>query len=156
MTDTSSTHDHGDGILTRVLEGSRVVRTLRAPLRDDSRTSRATRWLSTVVRNSSGYRWLTKEPEPEVVVIDLRETWTVGPIVRLLDRLVDRVTPYWRESALKRGLDGSVTLGERAAGTRFGRLLVKLLEPPELPADATDSDEQADSRSAGGRDEKEE
>lgn len=153
MTDTSSTHGRDDaGILARALEGSRVARTLRAPFRDDSRTSRAARWLSTAVRNSYGYRWLTREPDPEVVVIDLRETWTVGPVIRVLDRLVDWVTPYWRESTLKRGFDGVVALGERAADTRFGQLVVKLLEPPESPKDATDSDERADARSTGQRD----
>jgi hypothetical protein len=32
------------------------------------------------------YRWLTAEPDPEVVVIDLRETLTVGPFLVVLDR----------------------------------------------------------------------
>ncbi|MFB6266386.1 MAG: hypothetical protein ABEI31_01900 [Halodesulfurarchaeum sp.] len=48
------------------------------------------------IRASFLYRWLTKEPEPEVIVIDLRETWTVGPIIAVLDRLVRtfaRATP---------------------------------------------------------------
>lgn len=40
------------------------------------------------VRHSWLYRWLTKEPEPDIIVIDLRETWTVGPIIALLDRVI--------------------------------------------------------------------
>jgi hypothetical protein len=40
-------------------------------------------------RSSVLYRWLTKEPEPDVIVIDLRDTWTLGPILAVLDRLVD-------------------------------------------------------------------
>ena len=134
-----SNRDRPDGPLARALDGSRVARTLRAPFRDDSRAMRTARWLSTAVRASFLFRWLTKEPEPEVVVIDLRETWTVGPAIYVLDLLVDRATPYWRASTLKRGLDGLVTLGERVADTKYGRLLVKLLEPPE-PQDRSDGE----------------
>ncbi len=45
--------------------------------------------LTAYVRGSFLYRWLTAEPEPEVIVIDLRETWTVGPFIALLDRLIE-------------------------------------------------------------------
>lgn len=89
--------------------------------------------VGTAVRNSYLYRWLTKEPEPEVIVIDLRETYTVGPIIALLDRLVEWIAPYWRESTPKRALDELVDVGERAAETRAGQLLGKLLAPPEPP-----------------------
>lgn len=41
------------------------------------------------VRSSFLYRWLTTEPDPDVIVIDLRETYTVGPVIRLLDRVVN-------------------------------------------------------------------
>lgn len=40
------------------------------------------------VRASLIYRWLTAEPDPEVIVIDLRDTRTVGPFLRVLDRVV--------------------------------------------------------------------
>lgn len=53
-----------------------------------------------VVRDSWLYRWLTAEPEPEVIVIDLRETWTVGPFIRLLDAVLDRVVPALSDSRL--------------------------------------------------------
>ena len=88
-------------------------------------------------RSSFLYRWLTKEPEPEVVVIDLRETRTVGPFVRLLDGSVERVAPYWRASRLSAGLDRLGSLVDRGLRTRPGRLLVALLEPPE-PPESTD------------------
>lgn len=39
-------------------------------------------------RESFLYRWLTAEPDPDVVAIDLRETYTVGPIIAVLDRIV--------------------------------------------------------------------
>ncbi|WP_336135398.1 hypothetical protein [Natronomonas amylolytica] len=35
-------------------------------------------------------RWFLAEPEPEVIVIDLRETYTVGPVIRALDWAVAR------------------------------------------------------------------
>lgn len=54
--------------------------------------------LGRYVRASFLYRWLTAEPDPEVVVIDLRETWTVGPILTVLDRV---------NSQLSRGLENS-------------------------------------------------
>lgn len=37
---------------------------------------------------SAGYRWLTAEPDPDVIVIDLRETRTVGPIIAAIDGAV--------------------------------------------------------------------
>lgn len=36
------------------------------------------------------YNWLTAEPEPEVIVIDLRETQTVGMVLTTLDRIFSR------------------------------------------------------------------
>ncbi|SHH68142.1 hypothetical protein [Halobaculum gomorrense] len=87
----------------------------------------------TYVRNSWLYTWLTKEPEPEVIVIDLRETWTVGPVIALLDWAIDRTLPYWCGSAIKRGLDRAVALAERAGETRAGQLLIRVLEPPAPP-----------------------
>ena len=54
--------------------------------------------LGRYVRASFLYRWLTAEPDPEVIVIDLRETWTVGPILTVLDRV---------SSQLSRGLENS-------------------------------------------------
>ena len=53
---------------------------------------RVARW----TRQSFLYRWLTAEPDPEVVVIDLRETYTVGPIVAALDRIVTALAGTWQ------------------------------------------------------------
>ena len=98
-------------------------------------------------RSSFLYRWLTKEPEPEVVVIDLRETRTVGPFVRLLDRSVELIAPYWQTSRLSAGLDRLGALVDRGLRTRPGRLLVALLEPPEPPERA-----ECDEHSTGDED----
>lgn len=88
---------------------------------------------ATVVRNSWLYGWLTAEPEPEVIVIDLRETWTVGPFITILDWAIETAAPWYRASTLKRGVDAVVALGERTADTRTGELVIALLEPPEPP-----------------------
>lgn len=94
---------------------------------------RTTRRLATVTRESYLYRWLTKEPDPEVIVIDLRETYTVGPIIRFIDAAITRVEPYWRESRVARILQRLERAGERAAETRLGEIVLRLLEPPEPP-----------------------
>ena len=60
------------------LAGSRVVSWLRVT------STRVESW----VRQSALYQWLTAEPDSEVIVIDLRETLTVGPFLGMLDWLV--------------------------------------------------------------------
>ena len=42
------------------------------------------------VTSSWLYGWLTAEPEPEVIVIDLRETRIVGAVLGVIDRVVTR------------------------------------------------------------------
>lgn len=49
---------HVEGTLARWFQGSRIV------------------------------QWFLAEPDPDVIVIDLRETYTIGPVLRVLDRLV--------------------------------------------------------------------
>ncbi len=61
------------------------------------------RRLTAAISHSYLYRWLTAEPEPEVIVIDLRETYTVGPILRLLDRFGAWLGPVVSRSAVGRG-----------------------------------------------------
>ena len=61
------------------------------------------RRLTAAISHSSLYRWLTAEPEPEVIVIDLRETYTIGPILRLLDRFGAWLAPIVAASQLARG-----------------------------------------------------
>ena len=123
--------------VSRVVDGS-IVGTIFDSLDEshlvsgvDSVGSNAAR----IVQRSFLFQWLTKEPEPEVIVIDLRKTRTVGPFIRLLDWAVARIRPYWEESALSRGLVKSIELGKQATETRVGTMLVRLLAPPEPPED---------------------
>lgn len=46
------------------------------------------------------YRWLTAEPEPEVIEIDLRETYSAGPMLAAIDRLLGSLIPHSRYSTL--------------------------------------------------------
>jgi hypothetical protein len=52
------------------------------------------------VRGSWLYRWLTNEPDPDVVVIDLRESWTVGPILAVLEWVFEPLERYWPRSGI--------------------------------------------------------
>lgn len=51
------------------------------------------------------YQWLTKEPEPAVIVIYLRDTRTIGPMIALMEWLIARLAPYWGGSVLNHGWD---------------------------------------------------
>ncbi|WP_245724153.1 hypothetical protein [Natronorubrum texcoconense] len=53
-----------------------------------------------VVESSFAYRWLTSEPDPEVIVIDLRETRAFGPLIRGVDRGVSEFTARSRTSTV--------------------------------------------------------
>ena len=57
------------------------------------------------VRESYLFRWLTAEPEPDVIVIDLRETVTVGPFLAVLDRLVPTAARAWSASRIRTSID---------------------------------------------------
>lgn len=128
-----ATEAPGAARLRESVERSRTLGSLRriADAAGDSRLAAMATWLVHATRHSVLYRWLTAEPEPEVIVIDLRDTFTVGPIVALLDRLVAALTPSWRSSGLKRATDAFVALVDAAADTKTGRTIMKLLEPPE-------------------------
>lgn len=52
------------------------------------------------VRDSWTYRWLTAEPSAAVVVIDLRETRTIGPIIAVLDLIGRTLQPMAERLAL--------------------------------------------------------
>ncbi len=60
-----------------------------------SRLAETVRWGERTTRQSWLYRWLTTEPESDVVVVDLRETMVVGPVLGSLDRLVGPLVRHW-------------------------------------------------------------
>lgn len=64
--------------------------------------------ITAVIRESALFQWLTAEPEPDVIVIDLRETWTVGPIIGLLDRVITALAAATADSRLVEGAERAV------------------------------------------------
>lgn len=110
--------------------------TLRSTLETAASTSgiaTATKILARYVRHSFLYRWLTTEPDPDVIVIDLRETYTVGPLIALLDRLALFLVRTWRGSLTRRSTERvrTATIWAWVAESRTIRLLAAALEPPE-------------------------
>ena len=95
------------------LAGSRVVSVLRFA------STRGGSW----VRQSALYQWLTAEPDPDVIVIDLRETWTVGPFLAVLDWLINRLVGAAADSravgVAQRGASATRAAPLRAAGLMF-------------------------------------
>ena len=86
--------DEADSRLAAAVADSRVVTALEragdriAELGRSEITERLAARGRCVVTDSYVYRWLTADPDPEVIVIDLRETHTVGPVVAILDRVL--------------------------------------------------------------------
>lgn len=145
-------------LVRRISEDSVVLSGLRA-LTSESGSSGAFR-SSTVgevmtswIEGSALYRWLTTEPEPEVIVIDLRETWTVGPVVAVLDWGVEFLASCWDGSRLSGVLEQCRNLAERVAETRGGQAMAALLLPPEPADDHRSAD--ATGRNTGESDERE-
>jgi len=81
------------------------------------------------VESSWLYRWLTAEPDAEVVVIDLRETLSAGPVLAQIDRRIRDFTAVMPTSGgLRRGY--RLRDGFRAHPIRivsFGALVVILV-----------------------------
>lgn len=69
---------------------------------EQSRVERLTTAGQRLVEASWLYRWLTAEPDPDVIVIDLRETVTVGPWLTLFQRGLEWLLPAAVSSALFR------------------------------------------------------
>jgi hypothetical protein len=90
---------------------------------DDARITAAAATIGRWARTSFLYRWLTAEPEPEVVEIDLRETLTVGPILVVLDRTV-RTLEQAAPTSTVRSLAADVTRRIRDAPIRVASLVV--------------------------------
>jgi hypothetical protein len=87
------------------------------------------------------YRWVTADPEPKIVVINLKETWTLGPVLSRLNHLVEEYQPYWRESILNTALSEVNKIINNADKTRVCQFLSRALLPPESPSSADDQEE---------------
>ena len=116
----------------RALAGSRIVGSARA----------VTAGAGHIVQNSYVYRWLTKEPDPDVIVIDLRETYTVGPFIAILDKVVPHVERAWTNSRFNALLHSVFDpIFDQLGETWAYELTVKVLAPPDPPESRADTDE---------------
>ncbi|WP_415380053.1 hypothetical protein [Halosimplex sp. TS25] len=71
-----------------------------------SRLADGVAWSAHAARTSWLYNWLTAEPNPDVVVIDLRETYVVGPVIRILDYMFDVLSRGWGRARSGQLLEG--------------------------------------------------
>lgn len=83
------------------------------------------------------WNWLIAEPEPEVIVIDLRETVTMGPVIVLLDWVVAWLSRRYQGSLIERIVivvaAGTSVLINRTGLRRVARIVNRALAPPEPP-----------------------
>jgi hypothetical protein len=125
----------------RALEESVVLSTLRRVSRDDTdsvggpHSGRPLTGYREWVTESVAYRWLTTDAEFGTVVVNLRQTRLLGPLLAAGARLADRVSPWWNNSQARAATDLLGRRVERLAETRGGRLVVTLLTPPRSGAD---------------------
>lgn len=61
-------------------------------------------------RGSRLYRWLTTEPEPEVIEIDLTKTLSLGPAIRVIDRVGGVLSRPWTFSTIHRSGESATEL----------------------------------------------
>ena len=108
------------GAIRRLTARSAVARTLHltrvriGAATANARLTDAGEAIGRFVRGSFCYRWLTAEPDPDVIVIDLRETATVGPLLRAVRRGVETLAPGVTSARLTRaGRTAASRLRER-------------------------------------------
>lgn len=97
-----------------VLSGSRIVTSSQA----------ITERLATWIRSSALYGWLTAEPDPDVIVIDLRETRTVGPVIRIIDRVFAALAASTPSSRVARGGRSLITMFKTRPLKLFGAVIL--------------------------------
>jgi len=80
------------------------------------------------------WQWLTADPDPDVIVIDLRETLTVGPVIVAIEWIVDRIAALYRGSRLETAV---ATVGRRlrrlSRRTGLSKLIARLFSAPSPP-----------------------
>lgn len=127
--------------IVRWITASSTYRTARAIARAPqyALVTRLLRVLARWTRSSYLFRWLTKEPDPEVIVIDLRDTYTVGPFIAILDWIITVLEPAYRRSRLQTAGAQVARGGAWLADTRPGRFMVGALGPSDPPQARSDA-----------------
>jgi hypothetical protein len=130
-------------ILQRAIYSSFVWDVLNSLDKDRiiSTVQTTTTQLTYAVEKSFLYRWLTTDSEPNVIVINLGETWTLGPVLDLLSHLINKCRPYWHESFFGTVLGEISTIIRNTGKTRIGQFLSRVLLPPESASPADEKEE---------------
>lgn len=102
---------------------------------EHSTAAKLARMGEAIARASFCYRWLTTEPDGDVIIIDLRESYIVDPVLLRIDRLVNKFRAIWHSPAFEWARDMYVTLSHTASRSVVIRTLLKLFEPPPPPED---------------------
>lgn len=99
-----------------------------------SRFGAANRTLAHWTRSSRLFRWLTAEPDPDVVVIDLRKTWTVAPFLAVVEWAGNWLGKYGSGAGTRTLLQRGVAIVAKVAqGSIVVDVLAAIFEPPEPP-----------------------
>ena len=129
--------------VARVVDGSRVIARLQYPpgvARNSRLASVASRLVATT-EYAIVYRWFTRDRESEPVVVDLGATYSLGPLVRGIDRAGSMLAPAWRTSRLKPLTERTKTLLVIGSDSQTVRLFTRLLEAPE-PRERKDEEQE--------------
>lgn len=95
--------------------------------------------LGTTARASILHRWLAKAPDHDASVVDLRETYTIGPIITTLDRLQPQLGQAWCSSTLGKTVADVVLAAKEAPIRTVSVVLVAAVLTNSLVAAITES-----------------
>ena len=116
--ENNTDHSHRPSVLQEsdhaVLTGSKILKGSRTTV------ERLSAW----TRSSALYGWLTAEPDPDVIVIDLRETRTVGPVIRIIDRVFAALAASTPSSRVARGGRFLITMFKTRPLKLFGAVIL--------------------------------
>lgn len=100
-------------------------------------------WWTRAVSESRLYGWFSGEGVATILVIDLRETYTFGPILGVLHRVSGLLARWYPGSSLSVGHDAIARLWVIAGDAHVVKVVAALLTPPAPPGvdeDETDTE----------------
>ena len=87
--------------------------------------------VTTITEESYVQDWLTDNAEPTIIV-DLRDTYTVGPFLGPLNRTTQSIEQAWHRSRLERLVNAT---SEHLSRSRVGSFLKAVVKRPKPPSD---------------------
>jgi hypothetical protein len=133
MYDNDIHKNMASNITHQLLQGSVLFRLLSSvidPMTEASSNARAVQSahtigaaLSNIVICSYLYQWFETEPESHVIVIDLRETWTVASILQLMTTIVAQIQPFCQTAIYRSTVKKYNNIGKYLTNSQIGTLL---------------------------------